>query len=152
MLSISQFQLWPAAPQPPPPSQADPGHSNSQGGDSWAVKSLGVGKKRGQMPCPPSTLQHFSLIAQSSSSILSILMWDFFFQSSSVFSHPRQMSQSACFSSKILCVVIYILIGNFVHVKRSGLVPALANARPPGSVKFANVPPPGLTGCANAPQ
>ena len=35
-------------------------------------------KKRGQMPRPLSTLQHFSLIAQSSSAILSILMRDFF--------------------------------------------------------------------------
>ena len=35
-------------------------------------------KKRRQMPCPPSTLQHFSLIAQSNSAILSILMFDFF--------------------------------------------------------------------------
>ena len=26
----------------------------------------GWGKKKGLMPCPPSTLQHFSLIAQSS--------------------------------------------------------------------------------------
>ena len=30
------------------------------------------------MPCPPSTLQHFSLIAQSNSAVLSILMCDFF--------------------------------------------------------------------------
>ena len=35
-------------------------------------------KKRGQMPHPLSTLQHFSLIAQSSSATLSILMRDFF--------------------------------------------------------------------------
>ena len=35
-------------------------------------------KKRGQMPHPLSTLQHFSLIAQSSGAILSILMHDFF--------------------------------------------------------------------------
>ena len=148
MLSISQFQLRPAAPWPRPPSpRLTPGHSNSQGGDSWAVKSPGVGKKRGQMPRPPSTLQHFSLIAQSSSSILSILMWDFFFQSSSVFSHPWQMSQSACFSRKILCVN-----SDRKLCARSGLAPALANARPPDSVKFADVPPRGLTGCANAPQ
>ena len=31
------------------------------------------------MPRPPSKLQHFSLIAQSSSAILSILMCDFLF-------------------------------------------------------------------------
>ena len=46
------------------------------------------------------------------------------------------MSQSACFSGKILCVVI--LIGNRVRVKSSGLAPGLANARPPGSATFAN--------------
>ena len=32
------------------------------------------------MPRPPSTLQHFSLIAQSNSAILNILMCDFLFQ------------------------------------------------------------------------
>ena len=32
------------------------------------------------MPRPPSILQHFSLIAQSSSAVLSILMSDFLFQ------------------------------------------------------------------------
>ena len=42
--------------------------SNPPGGD----------EKRGQMPRPPSTIQHFSLIAQSKSAILSILMCDFF--------------------------------------------------------------------------
>ena len=36
--------------------------------------------KRGQMPCPPSTLQHFSLTAQSNNAVLSILMCDFSFQ------------------------------------------------------------------------
>ena len=40
----------------------------------------GGDENRGQMPRPPSTLQHFSLIAQSSSAILSILMCDFLFQ------------------------------------------------------------------------
>ena len=34
----------------------------------------GGDEKRGQMPRPPSTLQHFPLIAQSNSAILSILM------------------------------------------------------------------------------
>ena len=43
--------------------------SNPRGGD----------EKRGQMPRPPSTLQHFSLIALSNSAILSILMCDFCF-------------------------------------------------------------------------
>ena len=46
----------------------------------------------------------------------------------------------------------YILIGNRVHVKSSGMAPQLANARPPGSAKFANVPPPGLTRRPNAPR
>ena len=32
------------------------------------------------------------------------------------------------------------------------MAPGLANARPPGSAKFANAPPPGLTRRANAPQ
>ena len=50
----------------------------------WGLSSCqilrGGDEKRGQMPCPPSTLQHFSLIAQSSRAILSILMCDFLFQ------------------------------------------------------------------------
>ena len=32
-----------------------------------------------------------------------------------------------------------------MRVKSSGMAPGLANARPPGSAKFANAPPPGLT-------
>ena len=60
--------------QHPPPPWVTPKHwhffANPQGGD----------EKRGQMPRPPSTLQHFSLIAQSNSAILSILMCDFLFQ------------------------------------------------------------------------
>ena len=63
-LCISQFQLRPA----PPPLIP-------RGGD----------EKRGQMPRPPSTLQHFLVIAQSSSAILSILMCDFLFQLTSSF-------------------------------------------------------------------
>ena len=55
------------------------------------------------------------------------------------------MSQSACFSSKILCLVSScIRIGNRVHVKSSGVAPVLANARPPGSAKFAYAPLAGL--------
>ena len=42
-------------------------------------------EKRGQMPRPPSTLRHFSLIAQSNSAVLSILMCDFLFQLTSSF-------------------------------------------------------------------
>ena len=37
-------------------------------------------EKRGQMPRPLSTLQHFSLIAQSNNAVLNILMCDFLFQ------------------------------------------------------------------------
>ena len=37
------------------------------------------------MSRPPSTLQHFSLIAQSNSAVLSILMSDFLFQLTSSF-------------------------------------------------------------------
>ena len=59
---------------------------NSRG---WGLESCeilrGRDEKRGQMPRPPSTLQHFSLIAQSSSAILSILMCGFLFQLTSSF-------------------------------------------------------------------
>ena len=37
-----------------------------------------------------------------------------------------------------------------MRVKSSGMARGLANARPPGSAKFANAPPPGLTRRANA--
>ena len=50
----------------------------------WGLLSCqipwGGDEKRGQMRRPPSGLQHFSLIAQSNSAILSILMCDFLFQ------------------------------------------------------------------------
>ena len=65
-----------------------PQMANSQG---WGLLScqipwgLGGDEKRGQMRRPPSTLQHFSLIAQSNSAILSILMCDFLFQLTSSF-------------------------------------------------------------------
>ena len=66
----------------PPPSGWPPGSSIffclgwqiPGGGDSWAVKSPGVGRNWGQMPCPLSTRQHFSLIARSNSAVLNILM------------------------------------------------------------------------------
>ena len=47
----------------------------------------GGDEKRGQMSRPPSTLQRFPLIAQSSSAILSIIiiMCDFLFQFTSSF-------------------------------------------------------------------
>ena len=39
-----------------------------------------------------------------------------------------------------------------MHVKGSEIAPGLANARPPGSEKFANAPPPVLKRRTNAPQ
>ena len=39
-----------------------------------------------------------------------------------------------------------------MRVKSSGMARELANARSPGSAKFANAPPPELTRRANAPQ
>ena len=86
-LCISQFQL--RRPPTPPPPRADPQAlafflpwmANSWG---WGLLSCqitrGGDEKGGQMPRPPSILQHFSLIAQSSSAVLSILMSDFLFQ------------------------------------------------------------------------
>ena len=86
-------QSIPPAPRPPPP-RADPRALAFI--FSWMANSLGWvllrsqiprggDEKRGQMPRPPSTLQHFSLIAQSNSAILSILMCDFLFQLTSSF-------------------------------------------------------------------
>ena len=49
------------------------------GGVSSCQTSQGEDEKRGQMPRPPSTLQIFSLTAQSNSAVLSFLMSDFFF-------------------------------------------------------------------------
>ena len=73
--------------RPPPPgwppgiSVVLPWMANSRG---WGLLSvqipLGEDEKRVQIPRPPSTLQHFSLIAQSNSAVLSILMCDFLFQ------------------------------------------------------------------------
>ena len=87
-ISIHMHQSISPAPRaaPPPPLQLTPGHwhfgmANSRG---WGLLGCqipwGGDEKRGQIPCPPSTLQHFSLIAQSNSTILSILMCDFLFQ------------------------------------------------------------------------
>ena len=92
-ISIHMHQSIPPAPspQPPTPLQLTPGHwhfwmANSCG---WVPLSSqippGGDEKRGQIPCPPSTLQHFSLIAQSNSTMLSILMCDFLFQVTSSF-------------------------------------------------------------------
>ena len=57
----------------------------AQGLLSCQIPRDGDGKRR-QMPRPPSTLQHFSLIAQSSNDILSILVCGFLFQLTSAFS------------------------------------------------------------------
>ena len=83
-LCISQFQLRPA---PPPPAEPrtlaifSPCMANSR---LWGLLSCQIPRggveERGQMPHPPSALQHFSLIEQSSSAILSILMCDYLFQ------------------------------------------------------------------------
>ena len=74
-------------------------------------------------------------------------------QPSSIYSCPYILTDEpiCVFSNKTFCGS-YILIGNRVRVKSSGMAPGLANARLPGSTKFANAPPPGLTGRANAPQ
>ena len=118
-------QSIPAAPSPPPPllpahpralAFFSPCMANSR---VWGLLSCQIPRggveKRGPMPHPPSTLQHFSLIAQSSSAILSILMCDYLFQ----------FNVFLCNSG----------------VKSSGLAPGLANARPAGSANFANAPP-----------
>ena len=71
-------QPIPAAPRPPlPPSAVPralaffwPWMANSWG---WGLLSCqiprGGDEKRGQMPRPPSTLQHFLLIAQSNNAV-----------------------------------------------------------------------------------
>ena len=56
------------------------------------------------------------------------------------------MSQSA-----FLPVKPYNLIGNRVRVKSSGMARGLANARPPGSTKFANAPAPGTDKAGKCP-
>ena len=98
-------QSIPPAPSPrplplPPTPRAEPlvlafffpWMANSRG---WGLLSRqiprGGDEKRGQQPRPPSTLQHFSLIAQSNGggggygAILSILMCNFLFQFTSSF-------------------------------------------------------------------
>ena len=80
--------------QPPPHPRADPRAlafflpllANSRG---WGLLSCQISRggdeKGGLMPRPPSTLQHFSLIAQSNNAVLSILKCDFLFQLTSSF-------------------------------------------------------------------
>ena len=75
-----------SVPSPSPPPRADsralafflPWVANSRGWGLSCQIPRGGDEKRGQMPRPRSTLQHFSLTTQSSSAILSILMCDFF--------------------------------------------------------------------------
>ena len=81
-------------PSPHPSPQADPPgisiffalEGKFQG---WGLLSCqipwGGDEQTGQMPCPPTALQHFSLTALSNSVILSILMCDFLFQLTSSF-------------------------------------------------------------------
>ena len=82
-------QSIPPAPRLPPP-RADPrelvffwlGWQIPGGGDSsWQIPRGGE-EKRGRMSRPPSTVQHFLLIAQSNSAILKC---DFLFQLTSSF-------------------------------------------------------------------
>ena len=87
------MQSIPAAPNHnPPPVKPQalafffPWLANSWG---WGLLNCqiprGGDEKRGQMPRPPSTLQYFSLIAQSNNAVLSILICDFLFQLTSSF-------------------------------------------------------------------
>ena len=93
-------QSIPPAPSPRPlPPRAEPWvqafflpwMANSRGGGLLSCQiPRGKDEKRGQQPRPPSTLQHFSLIAQSNwgggdGAILSILMCNFLFQFTSSF-------------------------------------------------------------------
>ena len=61
-------------------------YSNGANSRGWGLLSWqiprGGDEKKGQMPRPPSTVQHFLLIAQSNSAIL---MCDFLFQLTSSF-------------------------------------------------------------------
>ena len=93
LVFIVMHQSIPAAPSAPPP-RADPRAlasflhwlANSRG---WGLLSCqiprGGDEKGGLIPRPPSTLQHFSLIAQSNNAVLIILMCDFLFQLTSSF-------------------------------------------------------------------
>ena len=132
-LCISQFQLRPAP--PPPTLPADPRElaffspciANSR---VWGLLSCqipwGGVEKRGQMPHPPWTLQHFSLIAQSSSAILSILMSDYLFQ----------FNVFLCNSG----------------VKSSGLAPGVGKCPAPGQRKRCKCPTPGTDKVGKCPE
>ena len=82
---ISQFHLRPGPPRADSRELAFflPWMANFRGWGllSWQIPRGGE-EKRGQMPRPPSTVQHFLLIAQSNSAIL---MCDFLFQLTSSF-------------------------------------------------------------------
>ena len=93
--SISPFHLRPAPPPPPPP-RTDP-RALTFFCLKWQIPRgrrllsypipRGGDERRGQMPRPPSTLQHFPLIVQSStcSALFSTLMCDFLFHFKSAF-------------------------------------------------------------------
>ena len=65
--------FWTPSPSSPPPPGRPPGISFFSPWMGWGPLSCqiswGGDEKRGQIPRPPSTLQHFSLIAQSSSAM-----------------------------------------------------------------------------------
>ena len=92
-VNSSGAQPPPPPPPPPPLGQADPSFQlffALDGKFSW-VGTLelsnppGWGQKKRANARPPSTLQHFSLIAQSKSAVLNILMCDFLFRVTSSF-------------------------------------------------------------------
>ena len=92
MLEFVMHQSIPPAPSPPtPPPRALAFFFFALEGKFMGVGLLscqiprGRDEKRGHMPRPLSTLQHFSLIAQSNGAILSILVCHFFFQLTSSF-------------------------------------------------------------------
>ena len=69
-------------------------------------------------------------------------------QTSSIFSCLWEVSQSACFSSKILCVVIF-WYRKRVRVKSSGLANAWPSA--PGQLKICKCPTPGTDKAGKCP-
>ena len=87
-----------AAPVPPPPlPPADPWALAFLDGKFPGVgtfklsNSLGWGRERGQIPCPPSTLQHFSLIAQSNSTNFKHFNMQFFVSSNVFLSNSARI-------------------------------------------------------------
>ena len=71
-------------------------------------------------------------------------------QISSIFSRPWQMSQSACFSSKILCVVSCERKPR--ACQKLGVGPGVGKCPAPGQRKSCKCPTPGLKRRANTPQ